>query len=67
MSTEWIAPALGLAADLVSWIAGLPEADRQKAIDAMRAAHRRAVDELAAFKTETDAELAAAHEALTDG
>ena len=57
MTTEWIGPLFSLFGEAAEWIASLPEKDRQRAIDAMKFAHSRAVEELANFRTQTQADL----------
>jgi hypothetical protein len=57
MATEWIGPLFSLFGEAAEWIASLPEKDRQRAIDAMKFAHSRAVEELANFRRDTQADL----------
>lgn len=61
---SWVGPLFEVFGEIADYVAGLPEQDRQKAIDRMRAQHVEAVASLAQFKTETDADLAQAKVAL---
>jgi hypothetical protein len=48
------------------FIAGLPEKDRQKAIDRMKATHLEAIAALKQFEIDSAADLAAGRAALND-
>lgn len=63
---SWAQPILELFAGAMEFVASLPEKDRQKAIDRMQAAHKTAVDELAAFARDSAADLEAARKTLDD-
>lgn len=63
---SWAQPLLELFADAFEMIAALPEKDRQKAIDAMKAAHLGAVASLKQFELDSAADLAAGRAALND-
>lgn len=69
MDMQWVSPILTAAGDLISFLASLPEADRQKAIDRYHAAHQAAVSSLAEFAAASKQDLAdgaAALAALVD-
>lgn len=64
---SWAKPLFELFADAFDFIASLPEKDRQKAIDKMKAQHLEARAALAAFEAESAADIEAARKQLGEG